>query len=426
MPAYDVIVVGSGPAGATAAYCLGAAGRRVLVLEKAHLPRYKACGGGLSVRMLASHFPFAFDPVIEARVRRVAFGLGDRLVHVPLTDDAVCTVMRDRLDAYILDHARADVLQDIVVDRVIEGPDTVRVIGKDGRAFEGRFVVGADGANSTVARSVGLRRGKTTAAAIEVEAPASPEVLRRFGDALCFIFGEVPFGYLWIFPKAEHLSVGIGALRPRPGQLQATLRRVMARYGVSFDDVPLHGHPIPIYLRKERLATRRVALVGDAAGLADPVTGEGIRLAIKSGRLAAAAIEANALDRYERDVFRQIGRSHALGTGLAWLFCTFPRAWFRVGAGNPLITQAFVDMLSDRAGYGLTALVVFGSTPVYLALEAALGMVGAVLGRDRAYRLRRAARLGVASPIDRRPRGADTASYGAVDQAPSMTMAREG
>jgi flavin-dependent dehydrogenase len=245
-----------------------------------------------------------------------------------------------------------------------------------------------------------LRRGKLTAAAIEVEAPAPPEAMRVFGDTFCFIFGEVPFGYLWIFPKADHLSVGIGALHPRPGELQTVLRRVMSRYGVSLEGVPLHGHPIPIYSRRERLSTPRALLVGDAAGLADPVTGEGIRLAMKSGRLAATTIEAGRLEAYDGEAYRQIGRSHALGSVLAWLFYSFPGLWFSIGAANPLISQVFAEMLADRAGYIDTAVTVFGSTPLYLTLEAALGVARTVLGQERTTRLRRAASLGMTARFE--------------------------
>lgn len=392
---YDVIVVGAGPAGAAAAYFLGEAGRRVLVLERSPLPRYKACGGGVSLQMLGRYFPFSFEPVLEARIRQVAFALGSDVVHVSLPGEAVATVMRDRFDAHILSHARADVIQGVTVAGVEEPGDRVRVATKDGRTFEAGYVIGADGANSVVARSLGLRRGKTTAAAIEVEAPVPRDVLSRFGKSFWFIFGEVPFGYLWIFPKADHLSVGIGALRPRPGQLQATLTRVMQRYGVGLAGAPLHGHPIPIYTRGERLATDRVALVGDAAGLADPVTGEGIRLAIKSGRLAAEAVLAGRLDRYDRAVFRHIGLSNALGTGLAWLFYKWPRTWFKLGAANPMVSEAFVDILADRAGHEAVALAIFGTMPAYLALEGILGLTGIVAGPKRARRLRRALSLGV-------------------------------
>ena len=348
---YDAIVVGGGPGGASAAYFLGEAGRRVLVLDKHRLPRYKACGGGLSIHMLSSYFPFFFEPVIEARVGAVAFATGDGRIRMPLADDSVCTVMRDRFDEFILEHARAEVRQGLTVDRVREYEDRVVVETKEGPVFEGRHLIGADGANSAVARSLGIREGKTTSAAIEAEVPAPPEVMRHFADALWFIFGKVRMDYLWVFPKKAHLSIGIGALRPGRGELQTTLRRVMARLGLSLDGVPLHGHPIPLYVRRERISTSRSLLVGDAAGLADPLTGEGIRLAIKSGRLAAQAILSGSLHRYPALVHQQIGRSHSLGLTLAWLFYHFPRFCLLFGAPNPFVTSAFAEMLADRAGY---------------------------------------------------------------------------
>lgn len=385
---YDVVIVGAGPGGAAAAYWLGEAGKRVLVLERERVPRYKACGGGLSLRMLQSYFPFSFDPVIESRVRRVMFASPRRLVRMPLADDTICTVMRDRLDAYLLEHTNADVLQGVTVRSVRESSDRVVVEDANGRSFEGRYLIGADGANSVVSRSLGLRKGKTTAAAIEVEVPASDEVIRRFSESLCFIFAEVPLGYLWVFPKSDHLSIGIGALHPRPGELQATLRRVMTRYGLSLDGIPLHGHPIPIYVRHEPISTSRALLVGDAAGLADPMTGEGIRLAIKSGRLAARALLKGRPDLYPAMIDRHIGRSHTVGLALAWLFYHFPRTCLLFGASNPFVSYAFADMLADRAGYPETVLQIFGSLPVFLAIEGVAGLVGIAAGRDRMERLR--------------------------------------
>lgn len=383
---YDVIIAGAGPGGATAAYFLSQAGQRVLVLEKETLPRYKACGGGLSADMLAEIFPFSFETVIETRVKAIAYAFGRRVITIPVPDHSARTVRRDRFDAHLLAHARAEVRQGTAVRQVTETEDRVVVETAEGDTFQGRYLIGADGANSVIAHALGMRRGKTLAAAIEAEVPASPETLRRFGHALLFIFGDVCQGYAWIFPKAEHLSVGIAALRPKPGQLQAALAQVAARYGLSLAGVRLHGHPIPIHIRREPIATARTLLVGDAAGLADPFSGEGIRLAIKSGRLAAEAILSGQPNRYATLIWREIGFSHTFGLGLALLFYNFPRICFLLGAANPYATDAFMDMLADRAGYPEVILRIFGTLPLFLLAEGlamAAGLFGGLGWRNR-------------------------------------------
>lgn len=388
---YDVIIAGAGPGGTTAAYFLGQAGQRVLVLEKEMLPRYKACGGGLSARMLAETFPFPFEEVIETQVKAIAYTFGQQTITIPLPDPSVRTVMRDRFDAYLLAHARAEVRQGTAVRKVTEPADRVIVETIEGDTFVGRYLVGADGANSVVAHALGLRQGKTMAAAIEAEVPASPEVLRRFGEALQFIFGNVHHGYAWIFPKAKGLSVGIAALRPKPGQLQAALAQVAARYGLSLAGVRLHGHPIPIYTGWEPIVTARILLVGDAAGLVDPFSGEGIRPAIKSGRLAAEAILSGQPNRYSTLIWREIGFSHTFGLGLAFLFYNFPRICFLLGAANPYATHAFMDMLADRAGYPEVILRVFGTLPVFLLTEGLAIVAGLFGGLGWRNRVRAAA-----------------------------------
>jgi len=388
MGVYDVIIVGSGPAGATAAYFLGQTGLKVLVLDKAKVPRYKACGGGLSEHVLRAHFPFSFEPVIESRVSSVSFALGRRTLTQALGNQAVCTVMRDRFDAHILAHSQAEVHTGEAVRSVRETDVGVVVETQGGARYDGRYLIGADGSNSVVARSLGLRRHKITAAAIEAEIPAPGEVLSRFGSSLLFIFGEVRMGYLWIFPKAAHLSVGIGALRPRPGELQAVLRRVMARYGLDLSGIPLHGHPIPVFLGGEPVATGRSLLVGDAAGLADPLTGEGIRLAIKSGRMAAEAILAETPAKYARELRRRIGRCHEAGLALTWLFYHFPGVCLALGARNPFVTEAFADMLADRTDYPEVMLRMFVSLPLYWLTEGAASLAGLLGRRSLGARIR--------------------------------------
>jgi len=367
---YDVIVAGAGPGGASAAYYLGQAGLSVLILEKEDLPRYKACGGGVSIRTLEKYFPFSFDPVIESRARSITYCLGGRAVQIPLQKPSLVMVMRERFDAHILRHARAEVVTRSAVRKVIQTPDRVIVETQDGRTFAARYLIGADGANSQTARSAGLRRQKVTAAAVEAEVPVPPAAALRHCSSPVFIFGEVRQGYAWIFPKSGCLSVGVAALKPNQGEIRAAMERIAERHHIPLSSVRLRGHPIPLHLRREPVAAGRVLLVGDAAGLADPLSGEGIRMAIKSARLASAAILKGRPDLYSAWVETQIGSGLRQVLPLAWLFYRFPLLCHLLGERNPFMTEAFMDMLSDEAGYPQLFLRSMATLPVFLLTEA--------------------------------------------------------
>ena len=239
-----------------------------------------------------------------------------------------------------------------------------------------------------VARSLGLRRGRNMAAAIEVEVPVSPVIYQRFSSGPVFFFGEIRFGYLWIFPKPDHLSVGIAAWHPRRGELQTVLGRVMARYGVPLEAGSLHGHPIPIHTGREKIATPRTLLVGDAAGLVDPLSGEGIRYAIKSGRLAAEVILGGHPERYSSLIFREIGINHLFAMGAAQLFYRFQLLCLALGAPNPFVTRAILDLLSDRTVTFNILLRGIFTLPIYLFTEVIAWLAGISSGPQKRERIR--------------------------------------
>lgn len=383
---YDTIVVGGGPAGGTAAFFLGNAGQKVLVLEKEHLPRYKTCGGGLSIRFLDSVFPFPFEGVIDSHVNKLSYAYKRNTVTIPVERGVVGMVMRTEFDAHILAHVRGDIRHGVAVCKVTESGDRIIVETRDGKQFESRYLIGADGANSIVARQLGLRRGKELAAAIEVEVLAPPDVMRRFADRPVFIFGYMRLGYLWIFPKADHLSVGIAAMNPKRGELQTTLSEVMSEYGIQLDDVDKHGHPIPIYARREKISTSRALLVGDAAGLVDPLSGEGIRYAIKSGRLAAEAVLSGRPEHYHRKVYRQIGRNHIFALVVARIFYRLQNICLALGAPNPFTTRAIVDLLSDQANTSSIMLRAIATFPLFVIIEIIAAAAGWLFGsQSRAW-----------------------------------------
>ncbi len=351
MTTYDVIVVGAGPAGAAAAYWLGDAGCRVAVLEKEELPRYKPCGGGVP-RPVLDRFPFDFSTIIERWIRRVRFRFRDsREVVTELPDRSVAMVMRDRFDLHILSHAQAEVRDEASVTALVQDESGVAVTIASGETLRARYLIGADGAHSRVSRLVGLRRDRQMGVAIEAEVPVDDNLLEAYMDTALFVFGTPSKGYLWIFPKAEHLSVGIGTFRDRVSNMKHILRRETARLGIRIDGVRMRGHPLPVHLQREPLHRGRVLLIGDAAGLIDPLLGEGIRHAVDSAQLAAKSLLNDSPPSYSQRVHQEIGRDLLWGRHWAELFYNYPRACFEVAVRNPLFVRDFLRLFAGEISY---------------------------------------------------------------------------
>jgi geranylgeranyl reductase family protein len=292
VPSYDVIVVGAGPAGSTCAHRLASGGASVLLLDRARFPRDKPCGGGVTGRA-ARLLPFSIAPVVEDTVTSVRMRLryGGWFEH---EGDAPLVLMtqRLRLDAYLAEQAAlagAEVRDGSKVTAVAAGPEGVTAT-VDGEEVHGSALVGADGVNGICARSLGLGGNQSVGVALEGNVPYA-----KLGDGYrgCAVLelGIVPGGYGWVFPKADHANIGLGGWEDEAPGLREQLRGLCEAHGLAAGDLEeVRGYRLPLRAPDSTLARGRAAVIGDAAGLVDPVSGDGMFEAFLSGKLAAEAV----------------------------------------------------------------------------------------------------------------------------------------
>jgi geranylgeranyl reductase family protein len=296
----DALVVGAGPAGCSAAQVLARAGLDVVLLDRAPAPPPKPCAGGLTVKAARVLGPEVVEPVLQRRCRRLVLrlqGARERILEGP--GPVVLTTVRADLDARLLELARTAgvrLRRTRHIERVAGRVQRWQLTTVEG-VIRSRYLVGADGARSRIRELTGQGGHVTLGLAVQARVPvADPET-----HPLSLDFGVVPEGYAWIFPCRDHLNVGVYTLRRR---LPGARRRLL-----DFCQAQLHREPVgPItggHIARGGYAYRhrpdRALLVGDAAGLVDPLLGEGIHNAARSGQLAAAAIlqmEGGEPDRY--------------------------------------------------------------------------------------------------------------------------------
>lgn len=332
-PSYDVLIVGAGPAGAIAAHALASQGLTVALLEKEALPRYKTCGGGIVYRCL-SRLPISVDDCVEARCYQAQMGIpGSHLAfRVERSNPIISMTMRSAFDFRLVEAARgagARILDQTRCRKVRRKPDSIEV-QTDRSIFRGRFLLAADGVHSPIARNLQWPDQAHAIPALEWELSVPARVLDRFQGLAQFDFNVAKEGYAWVFPKKRHLSVGILSIRRGSQNLRRALLNYLAWREIPVQS-PLHqsGHLIPIRPRPT-LTQPRVLLLGDAAGLAEPVTCEGISFALQSGRLAAQALLEGELRSpesewaYRRMLERRIGRELKWGRAAATLTYQYP------------------------------------------------------------------------------------------------------
>lgn len=348
-----VIIAGAGPAGSLAARELAVRGIPVLILEKAIFPRYKVCGAGLTYKILRE-IPFDVSPVLHTRVHEIVFshGLKDRFRRSSPDPLMFCTT-REAFDGFLLGEAAgagARVLHGIKVTGVRQDEAGVEVITSTG-IFRSELLIGADGASGVVGRAAGLRDHILPGMAWEAELAADPGSLSAYAGTVFLDWGTIPGGYAWVFPKKDHFSLGVGGPAILAGRMKEYYGKFVgylrenagteialnsgkepeARPGIRFGEtLSFRSWPIPVRVKRTSFHRERILVTGDAAGLTDPLTGEGIYYAVRSGMLAAGACHdylqgrCPSLERYSAAVNEELMPELLEANRIRYIFNTVP------------------------------------------------------------------------------------------------------
>lgn len=384
-----VIVVGGGPAGATAARTLAMAGVRVTLLDRASFPRNKPCGGAISARALKRfpHLERALSRIPVHRLSRLHLEGPKRRSTVVESDVPAALMIRriefDHLLVALAIEAGVEVVTGADIVQAVALPECVRLTARDGRRFEAPLVVAADGVHSVVARRLGINPGWPAASiALDMMEETPREVMKDADPSLLWVAygydargadsGDAPIeGYSYVFPKRDHVNVGVGYVLDqyrrdvdaRPYDVQARFVEHLRERGVvDGRSVRRNFTPflIPVGGPLRRPGRGRVLLAGDAGGFVNGFTAEGIYYAMVSGELAGQAVVASLADpsrlagRYRRSCAREMGAELRDSVSIRRYLFSHPRRIAAVIEGarrQPETTRRVLDFAIGRLGY---------------------------------------------------------------------------
>ena len=329
---YDLLVIGGGPGGATCARRAALEGLDVVLIEKEVYPRPKACGGALSPKV-KDLLDFDFSKLIEREFNAA-------IIHRPSGKSSILTregfrgylIDREQFDEYLINKAKeagVEVIEGTEIIAIEQLRRGIRALSI-GDSFKGHILVGADGVNGISMKQLGIKTKwaqDNIAVCIQAEVPLTDGDIEKITSsseenealAIELYYGLVEWGYGWCFPREHKLNIGIGCRLDKAKSLRDSWTIFCSQLEKQKDlDLRINRQTsarVPVGGLEQRHVGRRAMLIGDAAGLVSPVSGEGISYAIESGILAAR-IAAESIKKklpthiieYERELRQSIER----------------------------------------------------------------------------------------------------------------------
>ncbi|NLO88995.1 MAG: geranylgeranyl reductase family protein [Clostridia bacterium] len=357
---WDAAIIGAGPSGSYLGWKLAGTGLRVIIFEKSTFPRYKPCGGGLTKKAV-NLLPQGWENITEDAVKNILVTYrGEETVHLNFPTPLIYTTMRDKLDTWLANLAKE---AGAVVAEQTPVLDIKYAQGKfhittPSRCHRADFLVGADGPASIVHKKLPFHFKINFAKAFEAEVSVDQSFLQKQRSRIWIEYGTIKRGYSWIFPKKGHLSMGSGTFEKKgtnpKGVTQSFIKSTLTGPHKIKKSM---GHPIP-YLteRKNELHWKRSLLVGDAAGLADPFSGEGLYHALKSAELAAETITEGAnsggsLDKYSEKITETIEKELNMAVKISKLVYNFPHLVHKTVKRYPEIAEMLFKAAGGELSY---------------------------------------------------------------------------